>query len=93
MVHALTERSHRVLVHRLDRAGDDLRHVRARVGALSPAATLERGYAVVQRSDGAVVRRPTQVEAGERLRLRLAEGELAAQVSPQPRSLAAEVAP
>ena len=93
VVHALTERSHRVLVHRLDRAGDDLRHVRARVGALSPAATLERGYAVVQRSDGAVVRRPTQVEAGEWLRLRLAEGELAAQVSPQPRVLAGEVAP
>ena len=80
-VHALTERSHRVVVHRLDRATDDLRHVRARVGALSPAATLERGYAVVQRVDGAVVRRPAQVDTGERLRLRLAEGELAAEVS------------
>ena len=80
-VHALVERSHRVVVHRLDRAADDLRHVRARVGALSPAATLERGYAVVQRADGSVVRRPAQVETGERLRLRLAQGELAADVT------------
>ena len=80
-VHALVERSHRVVVHRLDRAADDLRHVRARVGALSPAATLERGYAVVQRADGSVVRRPAQVDTGERLRLRLAEGELAADVT------------
>ena len=69
------------MVHRLDRAADDLGHVRARVGALSPAATLERGYAVVQRADGAVVRRPAQVAPGERLRLRLAEGELAADVT------------
>ena len=79
-VQALLERAHRVFVHRLDRAADDLRHVRARIAALSPAATLERGYAVVQRADGTVVRRPGQVDTGERLRLRLGEGELAAEV-------------
>jgi exodeoxyribonuclease VII large subunit len=80
-VTTLTERSHRVVVHRLDRAADDLRHVWARVSALSPGATLKRGYAIVQRADGSVVRRPAQVDAGERLRLRLAEGELAADVA------------
>lgn len=51
----------------------------AQVRALSPAATLARGYAVVQRTDDErVVRRPADVTAGDRLRLRLAEGELAA---------------
>ena len=55
-VAALVDRSRLVLGHRLDRAGDDISHVRARVRALSPAATLERGYAVVQDDTGAVVR-------------------------------------
>jgi exodeoxyribonuclease VII large subunit len=53
----------------------------AQVRALSPAATLERGYAVVQRVDGAVVRTPADVADGDRLRVRLADGELAATVT------------
>jgi exodeoxyribonuclease VII large subunit len=55
---------------------DDLVHVRARVRALSPQATLERGYAVVRRADGAVVRSPA--EAVGALRVRVAGGEFAA---------------
>ena len=51
-VDALVERSRRVLGHLLDRADSELAHTRARVVALSPAATLERGYAVLQRPDG-----------------------------------------
>lgn len=53
-------------------------HARAQVGALSPAATLARGYAVVQAESGAVVRSPDEVRTGERLRLRLAQGEVSA---------------
>lgn len=55
-----------------------LGELRAQVQALSPAATLERGYAVVQKPDGAVLRDPAQVSDGEALRLRLARGELVA---------------
>jgi exodeoxyribonuclease VII large subunit len=79
-VGGLLDRSRRSLRHRLDRAADELVHTTARVRALSPAATLERGYAVVQRADGAVVRSPSDVGAGDPLRVRLAEGELAATV-------------
>ena len=61
---------------RLDRAGDEVRHLATAVRALSPAATLERGYAVVQRADRAVVRSPDDVATGERLRVRVARGEL-----------------
>ena len=61
--------------------GDNLAHTLARVTALSPAATLQRGYAVLQTDAGAVVRRPADVAAGDRLRARLAEGELAVQVT------------
>ena len=83
-VTALRQRSRRVLGAALDRAGDNLSHTRARVTALSPAATLERGYAVLQDGDGHVVRRAGDVEAGDLLRARLAEGELAVQVAGSP---------
>ncbi|MGW8761781.1 exodeoxyribonuclease VII large subunit [Streptomyces sp. NPDC055815] len=72
---ALLARSRRVLGHLLDRADSELSHTRARVRALSPAATMERGYAVLQRADGAVVRSPGEVAEGEELRARVAEGE------------------
>jgi exodeoxyribonuclease VII large subunit len=77
-VASLVDRSRRVLSHRLDRAADDVGHVRARVRALSPAATLDRGYAVVQDETGAVVRDADAVAAGALLRVRVAEGELRA---------------
>jgi len=44
------------------------------VRALSPAATLDRGYAVVQRADGAVVRDPAEVEVDQVLGVRVARG-------------------
>ncbi|MEU8530787.1 MULTISPECIES: exodeoxyribonuclease VII large subunit [Streptomyces] len=70
-------RSRRVLGHLLDRADSELIHTRARVRSLSPAATMERGYAVLQRADGAVVRSPEEVAEGEELRARVSEGEFA----------------
>ncbi|MGW6418019.1 exodeoxyribonuclease VII large subunit [Streptomyces sp. NPDC055055] len=76
-VAALLARSRRVLGHLLDRADSELSHTRARVRALSPAATMERGYAVLQRVDGGVVRSPEEVADGEELRARVAEGEFA----------------
>ena len=79
-VAALRDRARRHLRHSLDHAAVDIEHTRARVRALSPAATLERGYAVVQRADGAVVRRPSDVATGDHVRLRLAEGELGATI-------------
>jgi exodeoxyribonuclease VII large subunit len=83
-VEAMRDRGRRVLAARLDRAADNLGHTRARVTALSPAATLERGYAVLQRDDGQVVRRSADVSRGDRLRARLAEGEVALVVDDGP---------
>jgi exodeoxyribonuclease VII large subunit len=80
-IHALRQRARRCLGHALDRAEDDLQHRLARVQALSPAATLQRGYAVVQRADGHVVRRPGDVQAGDEVTVRLAEGQLGATVT------------
>ncbi|MFI7541044.1 exodeoxyribonuclease VII large subunit [Actinoplanes sp. NPDC049599] len=80
-VHGLRDRATRSLDQRLRRADDDLRHTLARLRALSPRATLERGYAIVQRAeDGHVVRAAGEVAPGDILRVRLADGELRAGV-------------
>jgi exodeoxyribonuclease VII large subunit len=75
---ALRERARSALRSALARASDDVGHLRERVAALSPAATLARGYAIVQSADSAIVRDPAAVPGGELLRLRLAGGDLAA---------------
>jgi exodeoxyribonuclease VII large subunit len=79
-VTALRDRAGRSLEHRLRRADDELRHTVARLRALSPAATLQRGYAIVQRDDGHVVRAAGDVKPKDPIRVRLAEGELRAVV-------------
>jgi exodeoxyribonuclease VII large subunit len=73
---ALQQRARRCTSAQLERARDDLQHVRARVVALSPQATLDRGYAVVQDEDGAVVRDADAVQPGTDLQVRLAAGVL-----------------
>jgi exodeoxyribonuclease VII large subunit len=71
--------------HALDtlllRASGEIGRLGAQVRALSPASTLERGYAVVQRADGHVVRRPDDVTVGAGVHVRLAEGALDAEVT------------
>lgn len=70
----LIQRSFAGISARLTRSSEELTHLIARVRTLSPQATLDRGYAVVQKSDGTIVRSPDHLEKGERLRLRLAQG-------------------
>ncbi|MFJ4684484.1 exodeoxyribonuclease VII large subunit [Streptomyces sp. NPDC088789] len=82
-VDALLARGRRTLGHLLDRADSELTHTHARVVALSPAATLKRGYAVLQKADGHVVRAPGEVAADESLRARVAEGEFSVRVDPE----------
>ena len=79
----LRDRARRTVTHRVEGAERDLGHARARVAALSPAATLERGYAVVQRADGALVRDPAAVGDDERLLVRVAGGRLPVRVDRQ----------
>ncbi|MFL6174063.1 MAG: exodeoxyribonuclease VII large subunit [Marmoricola sp.] len=80
-VRALRERSRRVLGHVLDRAEDDLGHSLARVRALSPLATLNRGYAVLSDADGQHVSSVAGVSAGATLTIRVADGRLGADVT------------
>jgi exodeoxyribonuclease VII large subunit len=75
-VQALAERGRLAMATTVNRAGDDLTHLRARLIALSPAATLRRGYAVVQRSDASVVLSASEVAAGDPLTVRFASDQL-----------------
>lgn len=57
-----------------------LDHALARVRAMSPKATLERGYAIVADSEGASVSSTGDTEPGEQLMIFLADGRLIAEV-------------
>jgi exodeoxyribonuclease VII large subunit len=76
----LRDRSHRSTSHVVDLAREELLHIYARVRSLSPQSTLDRGYSVVQRGDGSIARDPKVLSHGERLRIRLALGEIGAVV-------------
>lgn len=80
----LRERAFGITSTAVDRALDRTMHLRAQVRALSPQHTLDRGYAVVQRSDGSVLRDSGDAEPGSELRIRLARGELRARTLPGP---------
>ena len=59
---------------KLLRAFDEVTHIAARVRTLSPQATLDRGYSVVQKSDGVIVKDPAALASGEKIQLRMAKG-------------------
>jgi exodeoxyribonuclease VII large subunit len=63
----------------LERRRATLDTLHARLGALSPVATLERGYAIVHRGDE-LVRSSTQVERGDEIDVRVVDGTFGATV-------------
>jgi len=75
-VQALAGRSRLAVATTVGRAGDDVTHLRARLIALSPSATLRRGYAIVQQSDSRVVLSAREVAAGDPLTVRFAADQL-----------------
>ncbi len=54
-----------------------------RLNALSPLAVIHRGYSVIRRADGAVVRQLADAPAGSSIRARLEDGWLEAEVTQQ----------
>jgi len=74
-------RSRMLVASRLEGAHTDITHLAARVRALSPAATLDRGYALVLAPNGSLVRSSSEVSTGDVLDIRVAQGRLQAQVT------------
>lgn len=80
VIAGLRDRSNRSFGSALKLAKEELKQVKARVRALSPQSTLDRGYSVIQLADGQIVTDPKALKAGDELRLRLAKGETKATV-------------
>ena len=84
-VAALRGRADRAVLGVLTAAEDRARSTAARLTTLGPAATLARGYAVVQRVDagrpGPVLRSVADAPAGSALRVRVADGAVAVSVT------------
>ncbi len=74
----LRDRARRSLDHRIVRAQDDLGHQIARVRALSPLATLRRGYAVLSDADGTALSSVSGITPGDQIHVRLADGRIGA---------------
>jgi exodeoxyribonuclease VII large subunit len=83
IIAGLRDRSNRSFAHQLKCAKEELKQINARVRALSPQATLDRGYSVVQLPDGQIVTDPKKLKQGDVLRLRLAKGETQATATGQ----------
>jgi exodeoxyribonuclease VII large subunit len=87
-VAALRDRARAAASRRVADARIELASMRARLATLGPAATLSRGYAVVQHHGPggglAVLRSAARVAPGDALRIRLADGTVAATVAGEP---------
>jgi exodeoxyribonuclease VII large subunit len=71
------------LALRLSQSGDRLSGTVRALNAVSPLATLDRGYAIVTRADdGRLVTDAAEAAAGTEIEARLARGRLRARVLP-----------
>lgn len=74
---ALAPRAQAAMARHLQRDALHLRGIARSLEAVSPLATVARGYSILTRSDdGALVRSHRQVQPGDQLQARLAEGTL-----------------
>jgi exodeoxyribonuclease VII large subunit len=76
---ATHDRLQRAPLLAVERRRATLDTLHARLGALSPVATLERGYAIVHRGEE-LVRASTQVDRGDEIDVRVADGTFGATV-------------
>ncbi len=80
-IRRLRTTTQRAIEHTLTAESTTTRHLREKLTAVGPAATLARGYAVVQRVSGAerhVIRSVDDSPPGSQLRIRVADGAISA---------------
>jgi exodeoxyribonuclease VII large subunit len=76
----LRHRANRAIATTVERESALVDHHLARVRAMSPQATLDRGYSILLKPEGAAVRSVDEVQAGEELAAQLADGQLTVEV-------------
>ncbi|MBD8898450.1 exodeoxyribonuclease VII large subunit [Rhodanobacter sp. DHG33] len=75
-----SQRLRQAIARQLERDRHALQQAARTLHAVSPLATLERGYAILFDADGKVLRSAQGAESGDVLRARLADGELTLRV-------------
>lgn len=76
----LSNRLERTIKRHLDQAKNRHELSRTRLVAVSPISTLKRGYAIVRKKEGPVIRSVADVVKGEELEIRVADGDFNAAV-------------
>ena len=79
-VDALDAACRTAVERRLNDSERDLHTLAQRLNALSPLATLQRGYSISRKTDGQVLTSAEQVLIGDRVEIQLADGHLACRV-------------
>jgi exodeoxyribonuclease VII large subunit len=79
-VDGLYERLDRAITIYLEQQRNKLEYSHARLVAISPIFTLARGYAIVKKKDGTIVRTIQAVETGDGIDIQLADGDIEARV-------------
>lgn len=64
------------LAHHLQIASTTTEHLRSQLRAFSPAATLDRGYAILLNKDQQAIRTTSEVSVGEALTVRVTDGHI-----------------
>jgi exodeoxyribonuclease VII large subunit len=77
----LRHRANRAIASTVDRESAVVGHHLARIRAMSPQATLDRGYSILLAPDGVAVRSVDQVSVGDDVVAQLADGQLAVKVT------------
>jgi exodeoxyribonuclease VII large subunit len=73
----------RTSLHRLEREKGRWSRIEATLSALSPEATLKRGFSITRDAQGKVLTSSQQARTGDLLRTQLAEGEIQSEVKDQ----------
>jgi len=79
-IQALSDRMDKPVLSFLSRQNVRLGQAGAGLDALSPLASLDRGYSICLKPDGSVVSRVGQVKAGEGVRLKVSDGAIGCRV-------------
>jgi len=75
-LHSVHPRAQAAMVARLQQHTQHLRELARSLDAVSPLATVARGYAMIEQADGTMVRSVHQVQTGEQVVAQLSDGRL-----------------
>lgn len=84
LVEQLRARAGRTITHHIETARHHLAGLKTTLRALSPGATLDRGYAVLRNEAGHVIRSTEETRIGMRLHARVADGSFTVDVAETP---------